>query len=81
MLHNPLGKWTIITQRWEGYYYKEHVYKKEGKWFKHQITNKARSTYTATKAREEANVPRGAVPITDVKERNTLTFTLPTPIT
>eukprot|EP00957_Ditylum_brightwellii_P054449 4125146-Ditylum_brightwellii.AAC.1 len=79
MLNTPLGKWTLVTQRWEGYYDKEHAYKKEGKWYKHLITNKARSTYTATKAREEANVPSGAVPITDVKEGNMLMFAPPTP--
>eukprot|EP00957_Ditylum_brightwellii_P121085 9235820-Ditylum_brightwellii.AAC.1 len=70
MLNIPLGKWTIVTQRWEGYHHKEHTYKKEGKWYKHLIT---------TKAREEANVPSGDVPITDAKEGNMLMFTPPTP--
>ena len=67
VLNTPLGKWTIVTQRWEGYHHKEQVYKKEGKWYKHLITNKARSAHTTTKVREEAKVPSGAVPITDVK--------------
>eukprot|EP00957_Ditylum_brightwellii_P095734 7294216-Ditylum_brightwellii.AAC.1 len=40
---------------------------------------KVRSTYTATKAREVARVPRGAVPIMDVKEGNTIMFTPPSP--
>eukprot|EP00957_Ditylum_brightwellii_P154138 11730248-Ditylum_brightwellii.AAC.1 len=77
VLNSPLGKWTTVTQRWEGYSHNERVYIKKEKWYKDKITKNARSTYIVAEAREVAKVPRGAVPITDVKEGNTILFTPP----
>eukprot|EP00957_Ditylum_brightwellii_P079552 6048836-Ditylum_brightwellii.AAC.1 len=79
VLNTLLGKWTIVTRKWEEYSHNEHIYIKKGKWYTHLITKKARSTCTAKKIREEAKVPSGAIPITDVKEGNMIMFTPPIP--